>query len=983
MVENLGRKVVLIVILLLISVLSMVVPEEPFRLGLDLRGGTRLVYKIDWDEALADGTITQRQFDDKATLLKDTIEILRQRVDPTGVKEATFTAQGTNRFVIEIPSTAGVEGAQASATLADKLGVVQWNLTIATTDDAMLGLFPVTGGRLAIDNEILEYRERKGKELLDLRRGIDGTTTASHEAGALVELKGEDPIQSLIENPGQMQFYIRAEPDDTFPPGTDLTGEIGKASKWREENPDVPWSVYNKQLASRSDELGSLRFYPYIEADKSGNRVDAGIRPMWKQRDEWTFTGDDLKSVNPTNDQLGYPAVALHLNAEKEHEFTRFTRQYLQRGLGIVLNDELVSLANIESVLGADFIIKGQFTPAEVDVMVKVLRSGSLVVKPEIEQKERVGAKLGDEFVKRGLYSMVLGLGLVLLFMMAYYRKLGVFAAASLFCSMVMLMGGMAFLQATLTLPGVAGIILTVGMAVDGNILIYERIREELKRGRKLPQACENGFNRALVTIIDANVTTFLAAAILYSVGTGPVRGFAITLMIGIVTAVFAALVITRVMVHVSLARGTEKLTMAQWIGDTSIGFMSKAKLASSISGILIVAGVVFFVSLPEAETLSIDCVGGMTATVETEEPQSVETIRERIGSIEGDLSRATVVPLRSSGDRDTGYRSFRITYKAMVDPTQEAEAGAERHGNDDIRAALGDLLHKGPVDVHIEGAGGAAGRLYFEEAHPPEDIEALLAGNGHGEVTVTPVKDYLGVYDFTASVATTADPQLLKSSIENLFSTRKDSNNANYRMAVALPGEQIVGAQVVGELRDSAILAILISLFAIVMYIRVRFAEYSYGFAAVAALIHDVLMTLGALALCDWLDLIDAEITLPMIAAFLTIIGYSLNDTIVVFDRIRENRPRLKMSFSDVLDASINQTLSRTLLTSSTTLVAVVILFVFNYGIGSVLEGFGFALTFGIVVGTYSSIFIASPALLLFEKWGNRRSAPDTSQSS
>ena len=229
--------------------------------------------------------------------------------------------------------------------------------------------------------------------------------------------------------------------------------------------------------------------------------------------------------------------------------------------------------------------------------------------------------------------------------------------------------------------------------------------------------------------------------------------------------------------------------------------------------------------------------------------------------------------------------------------------------------------------------------------------------------------------FSFTSSESPTSNESLLTSNISNLFGNKVDSAGAEYVLSDPIPAARVVGAQVVGELRDAAILAILISLFAVVMYIRARFAEYSFGFAAVAALVHDVLMTLGALAICDAIGIINAEISLPMIAAFLTIIGYSLNDTIVVFDRIRENRPRMAdKSLPEILDVSINQTLSRTLLTSITTLIAVVILFVFNYGGGSVLEGFAFALTFGVIVGTYSSVFVASPALIFFENWAEKR---------
>ena len=981
MVQNLGRKTILILALLVGAVLSIVLPEEPFRYGLDLQGGTRLVYKLDWDQALAEGKISEAEYADQATLLSNTLDILRERVDPNGVLEASFIAQGTDRFVIEIPSTANITGSDAAGTLKESMDALQSSLVLDTADEAMLQQFPSTGGKLQIGSERLSYERRNNNTLLEISRGIDGTSPAAHDVQSLVELKGEDAIRSLIENPGSMKVYIGAETTD-FPPGSDITAETEKARQWRLKNPDTPISTYNQKLAAPGGSpLPNLRAFPQRIFDKQGNVIDdpSNIVLLLNPKPEWNFTGDDLKNVNRSQDSYGYPAVGLEMSTEKQFVFSDFTGANKGKGMAIVLNDEIVTLATIRNKLSGSFIIEGGggsgFTQPEVDEMVKVLKSGSLIMKPIIEQTERVGAKLGDEYVKQGFTSAILGLLLVLVFMVIYYRKLGIFAALSLMCALVFLMGGMAALQATLTLPGVAGIILTVGMAVDANILIYERIREELARGRKLAQACENGFQRAFVTIIDANVTTFITGFILWKVGTGPVRGFATTLMIGIVTSVFAALVITRVMVDASIKKGNDRFSMATIIKDSHVAFMSKAKLVLPFSAFLIISGVGLFISLPESETMGIDFVGGVSVTVNLEEPQTPDTVRERIRGIEGTLgSSAEVVALKATGDSDAGFRTFRITYKSLVDVSQDQQAGAEATGEDDIRSALSDLLAKGPITARLEGS-GAAGRLYFDEPHLIEDLQAKLASGGFGEVQVQEVPDFIGTYTFTTTECPTDNSNLLKPRLSTLFANQVDSRGVNYQLAQPIPSVSVVGAQVVGEMRDAAILAILISLFAIVMYIRVRFTEYSYGFAAVAALIHDVLITLGALAICDHFHIINAEISLPMIAAFLTIIGYSLNDTIVVFDRIRENRPRMSSKpLAEVLDISINQTLSRTILTSITTLITVVVLFVFNYGSGSVLEGFAFALTFGVIVGTYSSVFVASPALIFFEHVAEKR---------
>ncbi|MCB9915765.1 MAG: protein translocase subunit SecD [Planctomycetes bacterium] len=980
MVQNLGRKTLLIVLLLVGAVLSLVLPDQPFRMGLDLEGGSRLVYKIDWDKALAEGKVNEQDLTDKHALLQEMIGIIRNRVDPLGTLEASFSPQGDDRIVIEIPSTANVAGAQAEGTLTQAITGIDSSLALTTPDAAALDAFPQTGGVIAVNSEKMRYGARDGNVLRDLRRGLSGTKAVSHEANSLVELKDDDPIRSLIENPGTMKLYIAAQPGDTAfaQAQTDYTTEQQKADTWRKDNPGVSITTYNQELAKRQG-LERLRVFPRRIIDKQGKA--SGQEPLvllWDQPAEWTFRGEDLHNINKSQDNLGFPAVALAMKTSKEFAFGDFTQANKGRGMAIVLNDVIVTLANIKNRLPGNFIIEGGqdgFTSAEVEEMIRVLRSGSLIVRPEIEQAEKVGAKLGDEYVRQGFMSAVLGLALVLGFMMLYYRKLGVFAAISLLAALIMLLGAMAFTRATMTLPGVAGIILTVGMAVDANILIYERIREELQRGRKLAQACEDGFSKAFVTIVDANLTTFITAFVLYQIGTGPVRGFATTLMIGIVTSVFAALVITKVLVQVSLQRGATTFKMAQAVRETHVGFMGLAKICGTVSGLLIIGSVILWTAEPAHTKLGIEFVGGLTATVRTEEPQKVDTIRERIAGIEGDIGEsAEVVELRAAGNETDGYRAFRITYKSLVDVNEQKEAGAESTGQDDIHKALEDLLQRGPVEATFDGKGGVKGRLYLEESHQTADLQSIVADGGFGTVTMTPVAGHDGAYEFTTSTAPTENESKLVSSITNLFQNKKDAAGADILLAEPMPELSVVGAQVVGELRDSAIIAIVISLFLVVMYIRARFAEYSYGLAAVAALIHDVLITLGALAVANETKLLNAEISLPMIAAFLTIIGYSLNDTIVVFDRIRENRPRMNAPLSEILDVSINQTLSRTLLTSMTTFLAVIVLLVFNYGSGSVLEGFAFALGFGVVVGTYSSIFIASPALLFFERRDERK---------
>jgi SecD/SecF fusion protein len=421
---------------------------------------------------------------------------------------------------------------------------------------------------------------------------------------------------------------------------------------------------------------------------------------------------------------------------------------------------------------------------------------------------------------------------------------------------------------------------------------------------------------------------------------------------------------------------------MVRLVKESRIGFMGLAPKALVGSLILIVGGVGLFISLEDKDKLSIDFLGGFTLTARTEAPQPVDDIRDLVRTIPGTIGESVEVkPILKSQAPDGGFTQFRLTYKAEVDGTVQAAAQAEsgETGEGEIREALAGVLQKGPVELEVNN-GAVSGRLYFEESHSEDDVRGALAEIGLTEVQASASgTGATSVFAFSGQAQPDQDGDILSTLINGKFKNRSDSAEQAYRLASPIPESSVVGAQVVGELRDKAIFAILVSLFAVVLYIRARFAEYSYGFAAVVALVHDVLITLGCLALAIMTDLVEAEISLPMIAAFLTIIGYSLNDTIVVFDRVRENKPRMAGSLAETLNTSINQTLSRTVLTSITTLLTVMILLAFNFGTRNVLEGFAFALTIGVLVGTYSSMFVACPTLLWLE---NRAAAKEAASA-
>ncbi|HVS18244.1 MAG TPA: protein translocase subunit SecD [Planctomycetota bacterium] len=971
MVQNVGRQVALIAVLLITSLVLIFV--MPLSMGLDLAGGTRLVYEFDIDDAREKGLVSAAESDDQ--ILQQQIEIIRNRIDPQGVKEPILRRVGRNRIEISLPKEIETTGAQARAPLAQPLPLDGMRITLAGDEGALAG-FPGNGGVVSIGSERVRYARRAGAELERESRGRDGTTPTAHEAGEMVLLVSDDAIRNAIENLGDLRFMAVATAADLMQRGTDENSVRTRLRAWLDapENAHLPIEVFNELPPEKGGPPAGVAFFP--------NRPSEGeaVLPL-ASRDfecvvapppEWNFTGSDLARVFKSVDDMGGPAVGFEMSTAARVRFGDFTDEIVGERLAIILNKEVVSAPTIETALRGSSRITGRFTDRQVDELVTVLRSGSLRIKPRIVDEEKVGATLGREYVKRGFTGAIVAVLTTLLFMAVYYRRLGVIACIALACNLLMLMGAMVFLQATLTLPGIAGIILTVGMAVDANILIFDRLREEAEKGHKTINAAKEGFNNALSAIIDGNVTTLLTALILYNVGTGPIRGFAVTLSVGILTSMFAALVITRLLVHLQLERGVEKFTMARWMADANYQFVKHGKLACTASALAIVAGVTLFLLEPNEKKLGIDFLGGASIKVRTEQPMQTETVRALVNAHDSELSKADVAPLPSSAG-EGGYSAFRVTFKTA----EREDAGGELNLEQDVRAALADVLQKGPIEASLDrDSGRASVVLYFEEEHSVEDVRASLSGTPLAQAEVVQRAGQANVFEISGTVPAGTDSSVLTGLLSPLYVGTTDSAGRDFALANPIAEKSMISAQVVGELRDSAIRALLLSILLTVIYIRVRFAEYSYGFAAVVAVLHDILTTLAAVAVLIWLPFIQVEMNLTLIAAFLTIFGYSLNDTIVIFDRIRENLPRAKGTFAEIVDLSINQTLSRTIVTSGTTLATTLIVLAFNFGTGNALEGFGFALSFGLISGTYSTIFIACPLLIWLEERNQRKAA-------
>lgn len=605
---------------------------------------------------------------------------------------------------------------------------------------------------------------------------------------------------------------------------------------------------------------------------------------------EPAMDGENLAKAQASPDQQNPPywMIGFEFNGEGATDFARVTEDLIGRNLAIVLDNVVVSAPRIEERIYGSGRISGSFSQQQAVDLEIALNSGSLPVPIREDYKGIVGPTLGHDSVVKGIISAIVGIAVVSVFMIIYYRVGGVIVNIALVLNAILILAALSYFGATLTLPGIAGLILTIGMAVDANVLIFERIREELKNGKSLLASVDGGYSRATITILDANVTTLIAAMVLMEFGTGPIEGFAVALSVGVCASVFTSLVVTRALLDFMTNRGMLKdFSMMSIVKPgLKINFLEKRRVAGLASAAVIVVGLVFF-GMRGADNFGVDFTTGtnMTVTLQTDENVAVADVRRQL---ETQGFTSPVVQLYEDA-ADATANQFVIRVGEISGFT--SETGAENIAANSV-------------------------------SHRVQEALAPLCGP-----TATPDNVVL----------------------EKLFT---------------------VGPAVGRQLQRDALQAIAYSLVFIVAYLWFRF-ELKFALGAVAALVHDVFVTVGIFAV------FGREITMPVIAAILTIIGYSLNDTIVVFDRVREDLRLYRgrdYSFLDVLNMSINQTLSRTLLTSLTTLFVVVILFFFG---GAGINDFALALIVGVVVGTYSSIFIASPVVHLWDQYRGRHAAP------
>lgn len=595
-----------------------------------------------------------------------------------------------------------------------------------------------------------------------------------------------------------------------------------------------------------------------IEEFRRGQSADVQYYFVKKR---WEMDGKGIVDARAVRDEYNRRKIVFRFDSDGTRKFAQVTRQYKGRQLAVVLDGKLYTAPTIQTeILAGSGEITGQFSDEEVNNIANALVSGSFPFMIRVDSVYDVDPTLGKDNIASGVRAGIYGMIAVVIFMIAYYLIAGVVAVFALFVNVVLVLGALAAFDATLTLPGIAGIVLTIGMAVDANVLIFERIREELNKGKTLATAVDAGYGKALSAVLDANLTTLFTGLILYWAGSGAIKGFAVTLSIGILTSLFTALFVTRLIFDYLLRLGLKKLPMQQLLKNPHFDLLGSRKIAFGISLVFIIGSLVLM-GVRNKDMFGVDLSGGSVVVFDYKEAVPQQQLADTLAA--------------------NGFANARIAYKSSA-------------------------ATSGKLEIMVRDT-----KIDKNNQTPGLRIQNILN------------KKY---------------PQL------------KLSGNQ----------ENLVGGLIGAEFTKSAIIALIASMIGMIIYISLRY-EFAYAMAGIIALVHDVIVSLGIFML------LDRQISLSVIAAVLTVIGYSINDTIVIFDRIREDlRNSSGMSYAQIINNSINATLNRTLLTSITTALAVLMLLIFG---GAAINDFVLLMLLGVIVGTYSSVFIASPIVALWHR--------------
>ena len=790
--------------------------------------------------------------------ISNSFNVLRNRIDRFGVTQPNIQKLGNSgRILVELP---GVKEPERVRKLLQGTASLEFWATYDNAEiEAYLAEANATLANIFADTDeaVAEAEtEAEGDDLL-----AEELKQAENDAAAEAAYRKQNPLFSVLQPSGARGYACigYAHYADTALVNKYLAMPQVKQLFPPEFKP--MWTV----KASQMDPNQNIFELVAIKAASRDGKAPLDGGAVTDARVQYGNTG-------------GNPEVSMSMNAEGANIWARMTKENIGKQIAIVLDGMVYSYPNVQSeITGGSSQITGNFTLEEAEDLANVLKSGKLPAPATIIQEQVVGPSLGAESINAGLISFIIAFVLVLIYMVFFYQGAGIVADIALLCNVVLLFGTLVSFGAVLTLPGIAGLVLTLGMAVDANVIIYERVKEELRAGKGLSKAIADGYSNAYSAIIDGQFTTFLTGVVLFIFGSGPVQGFATTLIIGIITSVLTSVFITRIIFDDRVSKGKNitfdnKLTR-NFLQNTKVDFIGKKKIAYIVSGALILISVVSIFT--KGFTYGVDFTGGRTYVVRFDQPVTAEDVRATaIAEFDG------AVEVKQFG----GESQMKITTQYLVaDESTEADA--------EVEAKLFNALK-----------GFFADELTFAE-----------------------------------------------------FSSTLDNPNG-------IISSDKVGPTIANDITRNAIIAVIIALFVIFAYIAVRFKGWTWGLGGVTGLAHTALIVIGFFSLFSGILPFSLDIDQTFIAAILTIIGYAINDTVVIFDRIREYKMlHPKADFRQNVNEALNSTLSRTMNTSLTTLITMLAIAIFG---GEVIRGLAVALILGIVIGTYASIFIATPIM-------------------
>ncbi len=820
--------------------------------------------------------------------IQNSFNVLRTRIDRFGVVQPNIQKLSQpGRILIELPGIKEPE--RVRKLLQGSANLEFWETyenseilpMLAQINREYAAMAPQAEETKADAQEQKAESQKKAEsddlaELVD-NLGTDSAAVEADQAAQLAEYKRQNPLFGILNPSVSANGQAYRGPvvgtvhyTDTAKVNAMLESQIAKAV--------LPRDVRFYWTVKAIDEAGSYYQLVALKAQRDGRA---------------SLEGDVITDARADFSQLSaYANVSMSMNAEGAKAWQRITKDNIGKSVAIVLDGYVYSFPTVQNeIAGGNSQITGNFTVEEAKDLANTLKSGKMPAPARIIEESVVGPSLGREAIESGLWSFVLGFCLILIYMIFYYGWIpGLIADFALVCNVFLLLGILASFSAVLTLPGIAGIVLTMGTAVDANVLIYERIREELRGGKGMRKAIEDGFKGAITAIVDANVTSFLTGAILAIFGSGPIKGFAVTYMIGIISSFLTAVFITRLLLEDYAAKDNAKelsfttRLMKNFLQNIHFDFVAARKWAYWLSGAVVIFAILglephVFGKL----NLGIDFSGGRNYVVRFDKNINTQDVRE----------------------------SLENTFRATLEDGETFGLNVITYGNDANQVRISTNY-----------------RIHEETAEADEFIEGLL---------------YKGCKPFLGD----------NISFEDFHSTESNAN-------VGIMSSQKVGPAIADDITTSAVWAVLAALVVIFLYILLRFRNFAYSVGALVALAHDTVIVLGLYAILWKIMPFSMEIDQAFIAAILTVIGYSINDTVVIFDRVREyNRLYPKRDRKQNINDALNNTLSRTFSTSMSTFVVLLAIFIFG---GETIQGFVFALLVGVIVGTYSSLFIASP---------------------